>query len=239
MPDALVLQKGLWVCTLALQAALVLRILGENLLYGFRWFAAYLAAEVASGLVLIWTPQSSAVYFQAWNLTQPVLCFLRLMVGWEVVRRLVRARPYPRHQLLAAASVLLGIGLAGLSLEFEAEILRVSAWLYGVLLLNRAVWSGIAMMIAMLWAAGRISPAPLDRNTTLHARLLFAFAAVETSRYIFMASSRGHFNVPANLAALALQCILFILWISGLKTDAEIDVVQQPEPAPAARGAAA
>jgi len=239
MPDALVIQKGLWVCTLALQAALVLRILGENLLYGFRWFAAYMAAEVASGLVLIWTPQTSAVYFQAWNLTQPALCFLRLMVGWEVVSRLVRARPRPRPHLLAAASVLLGVCLAGLSLEFEAGIMRVSTWLYSVLLLNRAVWTSIAIMIGMLWAADRLRPAPLDRNTTLHARLLFAFAAVETSRYVLMASSHGHYIAPANVASLALQCILFILWISGLKTDAETELVHEPEPTPTARGAAA
>jgi len=189
--------------------------------------------------VLIWTPQTSAVYLQAWNFTQPVLCFLRLMVGWEIVRRLVRVRPHPRHHLLAAASVLLGIGLAGLSLEFEAEILRVSVWLYSVLLLNRAVWTGIAIMIAMLWIAGRISPAPLDRNTTLHARLLFAFAAVETSRYMITASSHGHYIAAVNIASLALQCILFILWISGLKTDAELELVREPERTPAARGAAA
>jgi len=239
MPDALVLQKGLWVCTLALQAALVLRILGENLLYGFRWFAAYLAAEVASGLVLIWTPQSSAVYLQAWNLTQPVLCFLRLMVGWEVVRRLVRARPHPRHHVLAAASILVGLCLAAVSLELEVGVLQHATWLYAVLLLNRAVWTGIAIMIALLWTAGKISPAPLDRNTVLHARVLFAFAAVETTRYVFMATSTGHQIVPANIASLALQCILFILWISGLKTDAEIELAHEPEPTPTARSAAA
>ena len=239
MPDALVIQKGLWVCTLALQAALVLRILGENLLYGFRWFAAYLAAEVASGLVLIWTPQTSAVYFHAWNLTQPALCFLRLMVGWEVVRRLVRARPHPRPHMLAAASILLGICLAALSLELELGLLRHASWRYSVLLMNRAVWTSIAIMIAMLWAAGTIRPAPLDRNTILHARLLFAFAAVETSRYIVMASSHGHYIASANIASLLLQCLLFILWISGLKTDAEVEHVPEPELTPAARGAAA
>jgi len=239
MPDALVIQKGLWVCTLALQAALVLRILGGNLLYGFRWFAAYLAAEVASGLVLIWTPQTSAVYFQAWNVTQPVLCFLRLMAGWEVVRRLVRARPHPRHRALGVASVLLGLCLAGLSIEFEAGILQTSAWLFSVLLLNRAVWTSIAIMIAMLWAAGRLSPAPLNRNTALHARLMFAFAAIETTRYMLVASSHGQYIAPANVASLALQCVLFILWISGLKTDAEMDPLHEPEPTPRARGAAA
>jgi hypothetical protein len=239
MPDALVLQKGLWVCTLALQAALVLRILGENLLYGFRWFAAYLAAEVASGLVLIWTPQTSIVYVHAWNFTQPILSLLRLAVGLEVVRRLVRSRPHPRHRVLAATSVLLAISLAGFSLEFEAEILRASMWHYSVLLLNRAVWTGIAIMIALLWTAGRISPAPLDRNTLVHARVLFAFAAIETTRYMLVASSHGHYIAPANVASLALQCVLFILWISGLKTDAEIDLAHEPEPTPTARGAAA
>ena len=239
MPDALVIQKGLWVCTLALQAALVFRILGENLLYGFRWFAAYLAAEVASGLVLIWTPQTSIVYVHAWNFTQPVLSILRLAVGLEVVRRLVRNRTHPRHRVLGVASVVLGSCLAGLSLQFEAGILRTSTWLFSALLLNRAVWSSIVVMIAMLWTVGHVSPAPLDRNTILHARVLFAFAAIETTRYLLVASTHGQYIAPANVTSLALQSILFVLWISGLKTDAEIRPVIEPEPATAARGAAA
>jgi len=239
MPDALVIQKGLWVCTLALQAALVLRILGENLWYGFRWFTAYLAAEVATGLVLIWTPQTSVLYYHAWNLSQPALALLRLMVGWEVVRRLVRSRPHPRHHLLGAASVLLAVSLAALSLEFEAGVLRQTTWRYGVLLLNRAVWSGIVMMIGMIWVAGRLSPVRLDRNTILHARLTFAFAAVETARYLLVASSHGHYIATANIASLTLQCILFVLWFAGLKTDAEVEQMGDPEAAPAARSAAA
>jgi hypothetical protein len=226
MPNADVVQKGLWACSIVLQAALVLRIMEKNLLFGLRWFVAWMAAEVAFAMLLICTPIESVLYLNVWNLTQPALCLLRVAAGWEVIRRTVNIRTgrgFTRCHALGIVAVMFSLALGAVSLRIEMTILQGSAWEFGVVLVNRAVWTSIATLTAALLLVRRIRPPwSLDGNTVIQAALLSALACVETSRYLVAACSRGKYTVIVNIVGLFLESLLFAIWIALLKTESEV-----------------
>src|SRR5579871_4512404 len=111
MPDALLVLKGLWVCSLALQAILVYRIFESNLVFRLLWFTSYLSAEVAAGLILAWTPLTSPLYVQVWGVARPVMCLLELGVGWEAARRLLAVSP---RRITARSYAVIGATVAAL-----------------------------------------------------------------------------------------------------------------------------
>jgi hypothetical protein len=226
MPDALVVLKGLWVCSLVLQAMLVVRIFETNLAFRFLWFAIYLAAEVASGLVLSWTPIQSAAYVQVWGVTQPVLCFFRLALAWEIVRR--HARGGPRRTPLpgrgAAAGIVFAVAMGCLFAVRAEQTLRWQAWQNGIVLMAGVGWAIVAVSMIALWAIG--GPRRADRNTTVHMWLLFALAGTEIVRYGLAMWSRGALLSALNIGAVVAECILYLLWIVLLKEDSESDALR-------------
>lgn len=233
MFNADVLQKGLWACEVVLQAALLVKIVERNLLFGLRWFVAWLAAEVAFAILLIWTPISSVMYFRVWSVSQPLLCILRIAAGWEAIRRIVNIRQGPhftRYHALAAGTLVSSLALSVLSLRVETSLFHVSVWSYSIVLLNRCVWTSIAIVAAALFVTRRVLPAwTFDRNTMVHASLLFALSVVETGRYLTVAYGHGRYNLAANIAAFVLECLLFALWMILLKPEEEAHTVQDEE----------
>jgi hypothetical protein len=233
MFNADVLQKGLWACEIVLQAALLVKIVERNLLFGLRWFVAWLAAEVAFAILLIWTPISSVMYFHVWSVAQPLLCILRIAAGWEVVRRIVNIRLGPRftrYHALAAGILLSSLALSVFSLRVETSLFHCSVWTYSIVLLNRSVWTSIAIVATALFVTRRLRPAwPFDRNTMAHASLLFALSVVETGRYLTVAYGHGRYNVAANVAAFVMECLLFALWMVWLKPEEEAQAIQDDE----------
>jgi hypothetical protein len=225
MSDLDVLQRGLWACSTVLQAALVLRIVEKNLLFGLRWFVAWLPAEVAFTILLIWTPLGSGLYLHAWNVSQPILCVLRIAAGWEVIRRTMNVRlgkRFTRYHALGALAVLLSLALGAASLRFEKTILQCSPWIYGIVFANRAVWTSIATVVASLLLVPSLRPPwSLDRNTAVHAILMSGLASVEACRYLVVAYGHGAI-VNANIAAQLLEILLFATWIACLRPESEI-----------------
>jgi membrane-associated HD superfamily phosphohydrolase len=233
MFSADVLQKGLWACGIVLQAALLLRIVEKNLLYSLRWFFAWLAAEVAFGILLIWTPISSVLYFHVWSVAQPVLCILRIAAVWELVRRTVDSRlgkEFARYRAFAAVVMLCSLALSGFSLRIERYLMHCSAWQYTVVLVNRGIWTSIAIVAGGVFLTRWIRPSwLLDRNTVVHGALLVALASVESGRYLTVAYSHGQLTIVANIVTLILEGLLYALWMVWLKPEEEAQAIQDDE----------
>jgi hypothetical protein len=233
MFNADVLQKGLWACVIVLQAALVMRIVERSLLFSLRWFVAWLAAEVAFAILLIWTPISSVLYFRVWSVAQPALCILRIAAAWELVRRAVNSRlgkEFTRYHALAAAAVVCSLTLSAFSLRIERDFLHCSAWQYSVVLVNRGIWTSIAMVASAVSLIRCVRPRwPVDRNTFVHAGLLGALSYVEIGHYMAAASSHGRSTIVANIVTLILEGLLYGLWMVWLRPEEEAQAIGDEE----------
>jgi hypothetical protein len=141
-----------------------------------------------------------------------------------------RGKEFTRYHALAAGAVACSLALSGFSLRIERYLMHCSAWQYSIVLVNRAVWTSIAIIASAVFLTRWIRRSwPLDRNTAVHGALLVAIAFVESGRYLTVAYSHGRSTVVANITTLILECLLFALWMVWLKPEEEAQAIQDEE----------
>lgn len=164
-------ERGLWGVVYAAQVILLLRLRQQGLHRRYRFFAWYLAAQIAEASTLLLLRQGTTAYGSAYAAFVPVLGLCAAMATLEVYDLVLR--DYPGIRTLGRWAVLGGLTaalvIAGLTL---APDLSNAAEVYPLMrsfhVFQRALYSALLLFVLFISAFLVWFPVPLTRNAVLH-----------------------------------------------------------------------
>jgi hypothetical protein len=165
------LERTLWLLTIASTALLAFRLYRSGLFRTYRWFFGYLCFRVVRSLLLLEFRPHSTAYGVLWALTEPLLWLLYVLITLELCGLIL-----DRYPGIASASRWLIMGALGLSVFLS--MLTLAADLsapdtgYRILVyfnvIRRGLFSSLIIFLLVVTVFLRWYPASLSRNLITH-----------------------------------------------------------------------
>jgi hypothetical protein len=215
------LSSGAWVLVLVTESALAVRLLFQRLWRLFPFFCIYLVADVSRSVVLwkLGNSPNTKMYRAVWIATEPWAIFLDLLVALELYKSLYRAYPgiHRFARIVVAVGILVAAAIAFGTLSID---IRNITWsvpdVQRIFLLKRIVSSVIAVLLAVTMTV--FPRAECAVTVIQHGWLL---TALFTARALgFFLADIGINSDLISLPFLAIQCILYLLWLVWLSPPA-------------------
>jgi hypothetical protein len=203
------------------EIAVVLRLLTQRLWRLFPFFCLYLVAD-ASRSVFLWhlgNSPNTKMYRTAWIATEPWAICLDILVTLELYKSLYRAYPgiHRFARIVVAVGVLVAAAITFGTLSIDIKnITWTVPDLQRIFLLKRTVSSVIAVLLAVTMTV--FPRAECAVTVIQHGWLL---TALFTARALgFFLADIGINSDAISLPFLAVQCILYLLWLVWLSAPA-------------------
>src|ERR1051326_5258299 len=215
----------LWITSLVGYGLLLGRLLQTGLYRAYRAFTLYIAIQIAQSLVLLPFRPHSNVYSVIYQISQPLVVMICILVVVELYSHVFERYPgIARSGRYAIGGGLVVSLLISLALSFPG--LRNSAEMYPRLIIylnsERTILFALLLFILILNALLAYFPVPLHRNTISYA---IGFSIYFIAKILFSVvraiSGQGATRMmSACLLVSAVLCTVF--WIIFLKPAGEV-----------------
>ena len=213
-----------WWLSIIAESALLATLFRRGLFRVYRFFTAYIAADVCVSLAMMWlTPDwQSKAYARLWMISEPLLIVLQVAFAIELYalisnhyRNFERVRPRLFWSCMLAA---LGISLLVLMVDMPAH--WTSRVFQGIILAKRVATFALAAFVVVVTIFLRIFRVPMRLNVTRHRRIAAVYFLVNAS-LVFAANLAPGVTKPVNLALMSLTAGCFVAWAMLLKPEGE------------------
>lgn len=198
------------------EALLLVKMLTTRLFRIYRFFAVFLAAEVLQFLLLLPFAPNRSVYARIWAFSDPLLWLLHILIVLELYRLVLAdykgLASLGRWTFMAAVAIAVAISIVSLSpdLSNTSEVYRRLLYLSVV---QRGIYSSVALFLLLITLFLAWYPIPLNRNTVTFA-IGYAVYFLGQAAALFVRNISGP-EVTRNVstAMLAIHCCVFVLWL--------------------------
>lgn len=202
---------------LVMQATLIACLFQWGFSRRYRWFLAYILAELVRSVVLFGFDNHSPFYANAWAFTQPVFWVLQSAAVLELMLLVYRHRPaagkFTRqlfvYYIPAAVLVCLLVQLAETSHPAAKSSLIVAA----IIVTKWLSWLLLFMLVAqeVLYLA---DAQPIEHDVVLHRRLLVVYVGITPGLGAILAYCGGRETGDiANFVAEVSWVLCLTCWI--------------------------
>jgi hypothetical protein len=204
---------------------MVVRLRRTALHRRYRVLFAYFVFLIPFTSVPLFLNLSGRAYFLFWELSEPLLWVLEILVVRELCglvlerhKGLYRAGRWAMYFGLAVASTISGISLLSRS---GSTMGHRSKLLFYTMSADQAVNFTLAIfLVLMLFFVSRY-PVALSRNVVLNMVLFTLFFLCNTVVAILHAAFDLHLSATIDASAMALSCICQLFWVFALNREGE------------------
>jgi hypothetical protein len=208
-------ERWLWGAVYAAQVLLLLRLYREGLHRRYRFFAGYLAAQVAEASVLLLLRQGTTAYGVAYVAFAPVIGLCTVLAALEVYDLVLRDYPGIRTlgRWAVSGGLVAALAIAGLTL---APDLSNPAEAYPLMrsfhVFQRALYSALLLFVVFISAFLVWFPVPLTRNAVLHT-IVFTVSFAGKSVALLLRNVGGvEFRLISSTLNLAIAACCLAAW---------------------------
>ena len=206
---------------LLMQAMLIACFFRWSFSNRYRWFMAFIFAELVRSCVLFGFDNHSTIYAEAWSFTQPVMWILQLAAVLELMLLVYRHRPaagrFARRLFVYYIPSALLVSVIVSLFESSQSISAIWWLLMAITVTKWLSWMLLFMLVAQE-VLHLTDSQPMGKELVLHRRLMVVYVGLTPGlTAIFALLQDTHIVDVANFCSEISWVICLVCWIVGFR----------------------